>query len=170
RVDDAELPELLRRFLIQVYDPESSDGIPREVLIPRPPDDLTALTLWLGDKRGSKVSVRVPQRGDKRTLMETVGRNALQSLATHKTRRASDLTTRSKALEELQLALELDEAPLRIECYDVSNLQGTEVVASMVVFEDGLPRKSDYRRFALKGLAGQDDVGAIREVVTRRFR
>jgi excinuclease ABC subunit C len=170
RLDDAGLPELLRRFLIQFYDGETADGIPREVLTPVPPDDLAALTAWLGEKRGSKVSVRVPQRGDKRTLMQTVSRNALQSLATHKTRRASDLTSRSRALEELQQALGLEEAPLRIECYDVSNLQGTEVVASMVVFEDGLPRKSDYRRFVIRGVDGQNDVAAMHETITRRFR
>jgi excinuclease ABC subunit C len=170
RVDDAELPELLRRFLIQLYEGEQSDGVPREVLVPALPEDADLVTSWLTGKRGSNVSVRVPRRGDKRTLMETVARNAGQSLATHKTRRASDLTARSQALEEVQRALGLDEAPLRIECYDVSNLQGTEVVASMVVFEDGLPRKSDYRRFVIRGVEGQNDVAAIHEVITRRFR
>ena len=112
----------------------------------------------------------MPQRGDKRALLETVARNAGQSLALHKTRRASDLTTRSRALHEIQEALGLDDAPLRIECYDMSNLQGTHVVASMVVFEDGLARKSEYRRFSIKGLDGTDDVAAIHEVITRRFR
>ena len=171
RVDDAELPELLGRFLIQVYDGE--DGRRRSrarCSCPEPPDDVDGVTTWLSDKRGSKVSLRVPQRGDKRTLMETVARNAQQSLALHKTKRASDLTTRSRALEELQEALGLPEAPLRIECYDVSNLQGTEVVASMVVFEDGLPRKSDYRRFVIRGVDGQNDVAAMHETITRRFR
>ncbi len=170
RVDDAQLPELLDLFLIQLYDAETGDAIPREVLVPERPGDLEALRIWLADKRGSKVSVRVPQRGDKRTLMETVGRNAKQALALHKTKRASDFTTRSRALEELQDALELADAPLRIECYDVSNLQGTEVVASMVVFEDGLPRKSDYRRFVIRGVDGQNDVAAMHETITRRFR
>jgi excinuclease ABC subunit C len=112
----------------------------------------------------------VPRRGDKKALLETVARNAGQTLALHKTRRASDLTTRSKALSEIQEALGLDDAPLRIECYDVSNLQGTHVVASMVVFEDGLARKSEYRRFAIKGTDGTDDISAIFEVITRRFR
>ena len=158
------------QFLIQLYESEQSDGVPREVLLPELPEDAEAVTAWLTEKRGSNVSVRVPRRGDKRTLMETVARNAGQSLATHKTRRSSDLTTRSKALEEIQQALGLDDAPLRIECYDVSNLQGTEVVASMVVFEDGLPRKSDYRRFVIRGFDGQNDVAAIHEVITRRFR
>ncbi len=170
RVDDADLPELLRRFLIQAYDAESGDAIPREVLLPQRPDDLAALTEWLSAKRHTRVSIRVPQRGDKRTLLETVSRNAGQSLALHKTKRASDFTARSRALEELQEALGLDEAPLRIECYDVSNLQGTEVVASMVVFEDGLPRKSDYRRFVIRGVDGQNDVAAMHETITRRFR
>jgi excinuclease ABC subunit C len=170
RVDDAELPELLDRFLIQVYATEAGDAIPREVLVPEPPGDVDVLTTWLSDKRGSKVSLRVPKRGDKRALMETVARNAGQSLALHKTKRASDLTTRSRALEELQQALDLPEAPLRIECYDVSNLQGTEVVASMVVFEDGLPRKSDYRRFVIRGFEGQNDVAAMHETISRRFK
>ncbi|MDX6297043.1 MAG: excinuclease subunit [Nocardioidaceae bacterium] len=170
RVDDAELPELLRRFLIQVYDGESGDAIPREVLVPQRPADSDAVTALFGARRGSKVDIRVPQRGDKRSLMETVARNAGQALALHKTRRASDLTTRSRALEEIQRALGLAEAPLRIECYDVSNLQGTEVVASMVVFEDGLPRKSDYRRFVIRGVDGQNDVAAMHETITRRFK
>jgi excinuclease ABC subunit C len=170
RVDDADLPELIGRFLIQVYAAEDGDAIPREVLVPRRPDDVDTLAIWLGEKRGSRVSLRVPQRGDKRTLMETVARNAKQALALHKTKRASDFTTRSRAIEEIQDALGLPEAPLRIECYDVSNLQGTEVVASMVVFEDGLPRKSDYRRFVIRGFEGQNDVAAMHETITRRFR
>ena len=124
----------------------------------------------LSDLRGSRVQIRVPQRGDKKALQETVARNAGQSLALHKTKRASDLTTRNQALEEIQEALGLDEVPLRIECYDVSNLQGTEVVASMVVFEDGLARKSEYRRFVIKGVDGQNDVASMHEVITRRFR
>src|SRR6476620_8972567 len=125
---------------------------------------------FLGETRGSKVAIRVPQRGDKRTLQETVAKNAAQSLALHKTKRASDLTVRSQALEEIQQALELPTAPLRIECYDVSNLQGTEVVASMVVFEDGLARKSEYRRFVIRGVDGQNDVASMHEVISRRFR
>jgi excinuclease ABC subunit C len=116
------------------------------------------------------VDLRVPQRGDKRDLMATVHRNAQQALALHKTRRASDLTTRSRALEEIAEALDLDTAPLRIECFDISHLQGEDVVASMVVFEDGLARKSEYRRFQIKGFSGQDDVRSMHEVVSRRFR
>jgi excinuclease ABC subunit C len=128
------------------------------------------MTQWLSGRRGGPVGLRVPRRGDKKALLETVARNAAETLALHKTRRASDLTTRSKALNEIQDALGLDDAPLRIECYDVSNLQGTHVVASMVVFEDGLARKSEYRRFAIKGYDGTDDISSIHEVITRRFR
>ena len=124
----------------------------------------------LEERRGSHVSIRVPQRGDKRALMETVARNASEILIKHKTTRAGDLSTRNRALEEIQDALELPTAPLRIECYDISNLQGTEVVGSMVVFEDGLPRKSEYRRFVIRQVEGQNDVAAMHEVITRRFR
>jgi excinuclease ABC subunit C len=170
RVDDAQLPELLRRFVIHLYDAEEGPSIPREVLLPSTPDDAVTLTTWLSGKRDSRVAIRVPKRGDKRTLLETVARNASQSLAVHKTKRASDFTARNRALEELQVALGLPEAPLRIECYDVSNLQGTEVVASMVVFEDGLPRKSDYRRFVIRGVEGQNDVAAMQETISRRFK
>src|ERR1035438_7842569 len=126
------------------------------------------MTEWLSDRRGGPVALRVPQRGDKKTLAETVARNASQALMLHKTRRASDLTTRSQALAEIQSALGLDDAPLRIECYDISNLQSTHIVASMVVFEDGLARKSEYRRFAIKGYDGTDDVAAIRRSEERR--
>ena len=170
KVDDADTGGLVERFLLQLYDGELGDAIPREVLVPALPDDTPPLEQWLSDLRGAKVSVRVPQRGDKKALQETVARNALQALALHKTKRASDLTTRNRALEEIQLALDLPSAPLRIECYDVSNLQGTEVVASMVVFEDGLARKSEYRRFVIRGVEGQNDVASMHEVVTRRFR
>jgi excinuclease ABC subunit C len=144
--------------------------VPREVLVPVLPPAAAAVEEWLAACRGGPVSLRVPQRGDKKALLTTVARNAAESLALHKTRRASDLTTRSKALGEIQEALGLDAAPLRIECYDVSNLQGTHVVASMVVFEDGLARKSEYRRFSIRGTGGTDDVASIHEVVSRRFR
>jgi excinuclease ABC subunit C len=151
------------------YALRQSDDVPREVLVPALPPDAEALTRWLCTLRGTNVELRVPQRGDKRSLLETVERNAQQAFALHKTRRASDLTARSLALGELQEALGLPEAPLRIECFDVSNLQGTSVVASMVVFEDGLARKSEYRRFAVRGVEGQDDVASMHEVVRRRF-
>jgi len=173
KVEDVTTAGLVEHFLGQFYgdlgSPESN-GIPREVLVPELPPEADAMTEWLSDRRGGPVALRVPQRGDKKTLAETVARNASQALALHKLRRASDLTTRSKALAEIQEALGLDDAPLRIECYDVSNLQGTHIVASMVVFEDGLARKSEYRRFSIKGYDGTDDISAIREVITRRFR
>ncbi|WP_261561833.1 excinuclease ABC subunit UvrC [Frankia tisae] len=161
-------------------DPQGA-GIPREILVPTLPADADAVAELLGAARGGRVEVRVPRRGDKRTLMETVERNARQALALHRMKRASDLTARSRALAELQEALELPDAPLRIECYDVSNIQGTNVVASMVVFEDGLARKSEYRRFSIRGGAGgaghehgradagQDDVASMYETIHRRF-
>lgn len=173
RTDDSDTAGLVEGFLQQLYAGESGDGVPREVLVPALPDDpehVAALEAWLAGLRGSRVDVRVPQRGDKRALQETVGRNAGQALALHKTKRASDLTTRNRALEEIQQTLGLAEVPLRIECYDISNLQGTEVVGSMVVFEDGLPRKGEYRRFIVRGVDGQNDVASMHEVLTRRFR
>jgi excinuclease ABC subunit C len=174
RVDEGGTPELVEDFLLQLYagtlPDEGADAIPREILVPALPPDVETFETLFSDLRGSRVQIRVPQRGDKRSLQETVARNAGQALVLHKTKRASDLTTRNRALEELQLALDLDEVPLRIECYDVSNLQGTEVVASMVVFEDGLARKSEYRRFVIRGVDGQNDVASMHEVITRRFR
>ena len=170
KMDDAGTGDLVERAVVQLYDGETAEAIPREVLVPTLPADADAVEQWLEERRGSRVSLRVPQRGDKRALMETVERNAGQSLALHKTRRASDLTTRNRALEEVQRALGLEVAPLRIECFDVSNLQGTQVVASMVVFEDGLPRKSEYRRFVIRSVDGQNDVASMHETITRRFR
>ena len=175
---DAEsVPEIVEHLLQQVYGGESGEGVPREVLVPVLPPDLDAVVQWLSGLRGSQVDLRVPQRGDKRTLMETVKRNADQSLARHKLARAGDLTARSQALQELQQALDLVDAPLRIECFDVSHVQGTQVVASMVVFEDGLARKSEYRRFIVRGRPGAedgtpqvDDTAAMNEVLTRRFQ
>jgi excinuclease ABC subunit C len=176
KVEDVTTADLVETFLGQVYGdaPAGAEainaGLPREILVPELPPDPATMTQWLAERRGGPVSLRVPQRGDKKALLEVVARNAAETLALHKTRRASDLTTRSKALNEIQEGLGLDDAPLRIECYDVSNLQGTHVVASMVVFEDGLARKSEYRRFAIKGLDGTDDIAAIHEVILRRFR
>ena len=170
KVDDSDTAQLVEGFLQQLYADEAGDAIPREVLVPAMPPDHAALEHWLTEKRGAKVQIRVPQRGDKKALQETVARNAMQALGLHKTKRASDLTTRNRALEEIQAALDLPEAPLRIECYDISNLQGTEVVGSMVVFEDGLARKSEYRRFVVRGVEGQNDVASMHEVITRRFR
>jgi excinuclease ABC subunit C len=196
KVEDVTTADLVEHFVTQLYGEVdelvgAAAEVPREVLVPELPTDLDAVTQWLCERRGSKVDFRVPQRGDKRALMETVARNAAQALMLHKTRRAGDLTARGRALQEIQDALDLDEAPLRIECYDISNLQGTDVVASMVVFEDGLARKSEYRRFAITSVgvgalppdldphaeagapadrATANDVAAIYEVITRRFR
>jgi excinuclease ABC subunit C len=170
RVEDLDTAGLVSEFLLQLYAGEDGDAIPKEILVPVLPDDADVFEELLSEARGSRVAIRVPQRGDKKSLQETVAKNAAQSLALHKTKRASDLTARNQALEEIQKALDLPTAPLRIECYDISNLQGTEVVASMVVFEDGLARKSEYRRFLIKGVEGQNDVASMHEVITRRFR
>ncbi|MEU2420015.1 excinuclease ABC subunit UvrC [Streptomyces sp. NPDC007851] len=170
KVEEITTGALVEHALQQLYGEETGDAVPKEVLVPALPDPLEPVQEWLTGRRGSNVSLRIPQRGDKKALMETVERNAQQALALHKTKRASDLTTRSRALEEIADALDLDSAPLRIECYDISHLQGDDVVASMVVFEDGLQRKNEYRRFQIKGFAGQDDVRSMHEVITRRFR
>ncbi|WP_328497053.1 excinuclease ABC subunit UvrC [Streptomyces sp. NBC_00414] len=170
KVEAVTTAGLVEHALQQLYGEETGDSVPKEVLVPALPDPVGPVQEWLTERRGSNVSLRIPQRGDKKALMETVERNALHSLALHKTRRASDLTTRSRALEEIAEALDLDSAPLRVECYDISHLQGDDVVASMVVFEDGLARKSEYRRFQIKGFEGQDDVRSMHEVITRRFR
>ncbi|CAN7429752.1 excinuclease ABC subunit UvrC [Knoellia sp. LjRoot47] len=171
------VPEVVGHLLQQLYGGEEGEAVPREVLVPVLPEDDGSLGEWLSGLRGSRVDLRVPQRGDKRTLMETVERNATQSLARHKVARAGDLTARSQALQQLQELLELDESPLRIECFDISHVQGTQVVGSMVVFEDGLPRKGEYRRFIVRGqhdedgaAATIDDTAAMHEVLTRRFR
>ncbi|WP_218854691.1 excinuclease ABC subunit UvrC [Paractinoplanes atraurantiacus] len=173
KVEDLTTGDLVHHFCSQMYGgSEGENDVPRELLVPALPDDAPALESWLSERRGSRVALRVPQRGDKRSLMETVARNAGESLQRHKLRRAGDLTTRSKALDEIAEALGLGSAPLRIECFDVSQIQGTDVVASMVVFEDGLPRKSEYRRFAVRGNAdgsGMDDLSAMSEVMRRRF-
>ena len=151
----------------------ATTAVPREVLVPAMPADAGAVREWLTGLRGARVDLRVPARGDKAALMETVRKNAEEALRLHKTRRAGDLTQRSAALEELAEALDLPEAPLRIECYDISHTQGTHQVGSMVVFEDGAPRKSDYRRFIIRGRDGDgtaDDTAAMGEVLTRRFK
>jgi excinuclease ABC subunit C len=178
KVEEVDTAGLVAQFLTQFYgeaatlveqaDAEGST-VPREVLVPELPADADAVADWLSELRGARVQLRVPQRGDKRALMETVARNAAEAFAQHKLRRAGDLTARSAALAELQDSLGLDSAPLRIECVDVSHVQGSDVVASLVVFEDGLARKSEYRRFAITEGAEGGDVGSIAEVVRRRF-
>lgn len=149
------------------YAPDMSP-VPREILVPALPPAPDQMADWLSGLRGSRVSLRVPQRGDKKDLAETAARNAKEALARHRLKRASDLTSRSAALSELAEALGMDSAPLRIECIDISHVQGTNVVASLVVFEDGLSKRSDYRRFAIRDSPG-DDVASIAEVVRRRF-
>ncbi|WP_116450415.1 excinuclease ABC subunit UvrC [Blastococcus litoris] len=175
KVEAVTTGELVEQFLLQVYGGvdeqtgvgEAGEAVPREVLVPELPEDADVYTELLEELRGGRVSLRVPQRGDKRSLLETVERNAKEAFARHRVKRASDLTARSLALSELQEALELPDAPLRIECIDISHVQGTNVVASMVVFEDGLAKKSDYRRFSVA--QGTDDTAAMAEVVRRRF-
>ncbi len=178
KVEEMDVPTLVEQFLAQFYAGQAelaaetpTDGVvvPREVLVPELPVDAETMEQWLSKLRGSRVRLRVPRRGDKRALAETVARNAEEAFSQHKLRRAGDLTARSAALSELQEYLGLDSAPLRIECVDISHLAGTDVVASLVVFEDGLPRKSEYRRFALREAATEGDVAAIAEVVRRRF-
>lgn len=183
---DGDLPILVEQFLTQFYgeqaalspssgadvEPDQRAVVPREVLVPVLPPNADEVQVWLSELRGSTVRLRVPQRGDKKALAETVQRNAMEALAQHKLKRASDFTSRSAALQGIQEALDLDSAPLRIECIDISHVQGTDVVASLVVFEDGLPRKSDYRHYAIKEAAGDghsDDVASIAEVTRRRF-
>ncbi|WP_028932260.1 excinuclease ABC subunit UvrC [Pseudonocardia spinosispora] len=179
KVEETDTPALVERFVTQFYGEqaalaESADDaiqpVPKEILVPELPPETELLTEWLSELRGSRVQLRVPQRGDKRALADTVARNAAESFTQHKLRRAGDLTARSAALTEIQEALGLDSAPLRIECVDVSHVQGSDVVASLVVFEDGLARKSEYRRFAIRDGAEGGDVASIAEVVRRRFR
>ena len=178
---ESDQARLVEQFLTQFYgDQAELDGaadtsltpVPRQVLVPCLPDNSDELATWLSQLRGSHVSLRVAQRGDKRALAETVRRNALDALTQHKLKRAGDFTARTAALQSIQDSLGLADAPLRIECVDISHVQGTDVVASLVVFEDGLPRKSDYRHYAIRDAAGEgrsDDVASIAEVTRRRF-
>jgi excinuclease ABC subunit C len=170
KVEDLDTAGLVARLLEQLYAGASADDVPREVLVPAQPEDPALAQAFLSQVRGSTVRVRVPQRGAKRELLATVTRNATEAFAQHKLRRASDHNARARALTALQDALGLPEAPLRIECFDISNLQGTEIVGSMVVMEDGLAKRRDYRRFKVRHQEGQDDFAAMDEVLTRRFR
>lgn len=199
--EDSTLPQLMRDFLVQFYGDavdrarveavedertvrrrgvdklshapaKAGAVVPREILVQELPEECEDVTHLLEELRGAGVDLRVPQRGDKRALMETVEKNATEALRQHKLKRVGDLTARSAALQDIQEALGLEEAPLRIECTDISHIQGTDVVASLVVFEDGLPRKSDYRRYRVKEAAGDghsDDVASIAEITRRRF-
>lgn len=163
-----DLDEYVQRALITLYADVEPEAIPPLVLVPTLPADADVVRELLAEHRGGRVTLRVPQRGAKRRLMDTVEQNAKQAMLRHSLSRASDLSARSAALEELREALGLADSPLRIECYDISNLQSTEIVASMVVFEDGLARKSEYRRFSIKQ-QGQSDVAAMHQVITRRL-
>jgi excinuclease ABC subunit C len=169
KVEDLTGEQLVARVLEGLYY-EPTLGIPKQVLVPCEPEDQELYEAWLCELRGSKVTVRVPQRGDKRALHETVTRNAKEEFNRHRLKRASDHNARARALNELQDALGLPEAPLRIECYDMSHIQGTDYVGSMVVVEDALAKKSEYRRFKVKDVPGNDDFAAMREVLTRRLK
>ena len=167
RVEDLDRPELMASFVRQLYMERTE--VPPRVLVPTPPADRDVLEAWLAARRGSKVSIGVPERGAKRKLMEVVNQNAAEAFHRHKLRRASDFGARSRALSELADQLGLPQAPLRIECYDISNLGESDTVGSMVVFEDGLPKRSDYRKFEIKGVPGQDDFASMEEMLRRRF-
>ena len=167
RVEDLDQAGLVSSFLQQLY--MEREEVPRRILVPVEPADREVLEAWLSGRRGANVTIAVPARGSKRRLQQVVSRNAADSFHRHKLRRASDFGARSRALSELADQLGLEQAPLRIECYDISNLGPTDKVGSMVVFEDGLPKRSDYRRFAIKDIVGQDDVGSMEEMLRRRF-
>lgn len=166
KVEDLSRPALIEGFLETLY---SENEVPRRILVPVLPEGTEIIEAWLKDKRGSAVRLAVPRRGELRALLDTVTENARQSFTQHRLKRAGDFAARSRQLRELQQALGMEEAPLRIECFDISNTGPAEAVGSMVVFEDGLPKRSDYRRFAIKWGQGQDDFANMGEVVRRRF-
>lgn len=170
KVEELSPGGLVDRILEELYGDEPPAGVPKQVLVPVEPDDAGTYEEWLTHLRGSRVQIRVPHRGDKRDLHETVTRNASEEFIRHRLRRAGDHNARSRALNELQDLLGLPEAPLRIECYDMAHLQGTDYVGSMVVLEDGLPNKREYRRFKVKDVPGNDDYAAMEEVLTRRLQ
>jgi excinuclease ABC subunit C len=169
KVEDLAPGELIGNVLEGIYAEDLVVGLPKAVLVPTEPDDVDLYQRWLTEARGSQVDIRVPQRGEKRSLQETVTRNAREEFTRHRLRRSSDHNSRARALNELQDQLGLANAPLRIECYDMSHIQGSDYVGSMVVLEDGLPKKSEYRRFKIKGEQGNDDYAAMEEVLTRRL-
>ncbi|MEL7209850.1 MAG: excinuclease ABC subunit UvrC, partial [Actinomycetota bacterium] len=170
KVEDLTPGELIGNVIEGIYGEELVVGLPKVVLVPTEPDDVDLYQRWLTEGRGSAVTVRVPKRGDKRALQETVTRNAKEEFTRHRLRRSSDHNSRARALNELQDHLGLPDAPLRIECYDMSHIQGSDYVGSMVVLEDGLPKKSEYRRFKIKSNQGNDDYAAMEEVLTRRLQ
>ena len=166
RVEDVDTASLIGILLTEFYGDERP---PREVLVEELPDDVEVRTTWLRARRGGALSLRVPKRGAKRRILEAATQNAIQEFNRHRLRRHTDHNARARALNDLQVVLALPEPPLRIECYDISTIQGTNTVASMVVFEDGLPKKSDYRRFKIRTIEGQDDFAAMEEVIRRRL-
>lgn len=166
KVEDLGPADLMAKFLERVY---SDAEVPRQVLVGVEPSERELIERWLCELRGAKVKIRVPQRGEKKALLETVTENARQAFSRHRLKRAGDFAARTRQLNELQGYLGMDEAPLRIECFDISNTGASEAVGSMVVFEDGLPKRSDYRRFAIKWTSGPDDVAMMGEVIRRRF-
>ncbi len=168
KVEDLSRPQLVTQVVQQLYG-ETPLALPREVLVPELPDERELLEEWLRGLRGAKVELRVPQRGDKRALHETVTRNAAEEFNRHRLRRSSDHNSRARALNALQEALDLPQSPLRVECFDMSHIQGRDYVGSMVVMEDGLPKKSEYRRFKVSTVTGNDDYAAMEEVLTRRL-
>jgi len=169
KVEELTPGGLVDRILEELYGDEPPTGVPKQVLVPVESEDRATYEEWLCHLRGSKVQIRVPLRGDKRELHQTVTRNAQEEFVRHRLRRAGDHNARSRALTELQDLLGLPEAPLRIECYDMAHLQGTDYVGSMVVLEDGLPNRREYRRFKVKDVPGNDDYAAMAEVLTRRL-
>ncbi len=169
RAEDLDRSQVVAEIVAALYRDDPPRGIPREVLVPEEPEDGPLLSKWLSGEREGPVTIRVPKRGDKRALLETVTRNAEEEFVRHRLKRASDHNARARALNELQEALALPEAPLRIECFDMSHLQGTDYVGSMVVMEDGLPKSSDYRHFRIRDVEGNDDYAAMAEVLSRRL-
>ncbi|MFZ9212682.1 MAG: excinuclease ABC subunit UvrC [Candidatus Nanopelagicales bacterium] len=170
RIDHKELPDHFEDLLTQIYGELEGDAIPKEILTNHELSNLENVTKWISENAKKSVDIRRPQRGDKKKLMETSEKNAEQNLISHKLKRSADLLARTKALEELAQALELEQAPLRIECIDISNISGTSTTASLVVFEDAIAQKKHYRTFNIKSFEGQDDPRAIAEVVSRRYR
>lgn len=170
RIDHKLMPEHFEDLLVQIYGELEGDSIPKEILVNHDLSNLESVVEWISKNAKKAVDIRKPQRGDKRKLMETSEKNSEQNLTMHKLKRSADLLSRTKALEELAASLDLEQAPLRIECIDVSNISGTSTTASLVVFEDGIAQKKHYRTFNIKSFEGQDDPRAIHETVSRRYR
>jgi excinuclease ABC subunit C len=169
KAEELDRPELIARILERLYFDDNPLGHPKKVMVPDLPVSQAMYEEWMSEQRGSAVTIGIPQRGDKRELAETVTQNARESFQRHRLKRQSDHNSRSQAINQLQEYLGLPMSPLRIECYDMSHIQGTDYVGSMVVVEDGLAKKSEYRRFKIKTVAGNDDFAAMEEVLRRRF-